>query len=287
MIKLKNSRAGRVSSGHVPRAHACSLLIPSAPPKSAYLIELHKLNVPCAKGGIKYSQNTTELCGKLEQISMDNRKYYTENSDAVIQIRGRPTFAVTFRIVDYCHEVFLIERNGSFVVGPTEKIWCSFTIHLPYGNKVAIRLEIATGPLSNSNSLSVIKEDSDDINCKGIALTLEDGDSVWKHCSKPGDPLRNVQIVSEENLLRLNISIMRKRESDMWVKLWWMDKPIDEVIGKCEYGWVAAGGFCIAAHRERKSWIQAENDCKQKGGHLASILSDRQQRVVDQLLIHT
>lgn len=243
---------------------------------------------------MRFAPNTTYLCGKLEQIPDINRKYYyfSSTKKPEVELYGRPTFAVFFRIVDYCHDVLLTGRDGSFQVGPTDRLWCSYTIHLPYGNRVAVRLQLGTGPIdaSSVSSISVIREDYDDVICKGMALTLEDGDSQWRHCSKPGDPLRNVQIVSEQNIIRLNISVLGKKgiSAMMWLKLWWMDKPIEDIMGQCDYGWVSSEEFCISAFREtKKSWIQSENECKSLGGHLASILNDKHQHNVDQLLIHT
>lgn len=277
----------------MPHTHGCRLLIPAPTRENALLFELHKLNVPCSKGGIRLSPTSTELCGKLEQIPLLHRKVYFHSYtfNPQIELHGRPAFAVFFRLVDYCHEVVLTSRNGSFEVGPTDRIWCSYTVHLPYGNRVAIRLQMGAGLNHRSSSFtSVMREENGEGICKGMALTLEDGESLWKHCSKPGDPLRNVQIVSEENMIRLNISVSGKRGNGagMWLKLWWMEKPVENIVGKCEYGWIASGEFCISSFRDaRRSWLQAENECKRRKGHLASILSDRQQHNLDQLLLHT
>lgn len=142
--------------------------------------------------------------------------------------------------------------------------------------------------VAKENDVSnIIHEDVQDF-CKGMELSLQDGASKWKHCSQPGDPLRSVQIVSDSNSVRLNISVNAKRNSSaMWLKVWWMDKPVEEVVGNCEYGWVLSEDFCISAVREAKrAWRQAETECVRLGGHLVSILNERQQQIVDQLLIH-
>lgn len=139
------------------------------------------------------------------------------------------------------------------------------------------------------NDLSNIIHDDAQALCRGMELSLQNGQSRWKHCSQPGDPLRNVQIVSEGNFIRLNISVLAKKNtSAMWLKVWWMDKPMEDVVGHCEYGWVLSGDFCISVARESKrAWRQAESECVRLGGHLASVLNDRQQEIMDQLLMNS
>ncbi|XP_063382139.1 uncharacterized protein LOC134668629 [Cydia fagiglandana] len=286
-LHIKGAR-GRVHSGQLPRTHGCRLLPPPPTPGHALLLELHKLNVPCSTGFIRFAPNTPPLCGKLEQIPSPNRKFIYHDSKNSVDLHGRPTFAVAYRLVDHCHDVLLTERNGSFEVGPTVKLFCSYKIHLPYGNKVALRLQMGTGPIAaKHDSSNIIQEDYQEF-CKGMELNLEDGDSRWKHCSQPNDPLRSVQIISEGNSVRLNISILAKRNSSaMWLKAWWMDKGVEEVVGHCDYGWVVSDDFCVTAVREAKrAWRQAEAECVRLGGHLASVLNERQQHILDQLLIN-
>lgn len=150
-------------------------------------------------------------------------------------------------------------------------------------------LQMGTGPNSSreNDGSNIIHEDVLAL-CRGMELTLEDGESNWKHCSQPGDPLRSVQIISEANSIRLNISVLAKKSSSaMWLKVWWMDKAIESVVGHCDYGWVLSGDFCISAVREAKrAWRQAEAECVRLGGHLASVLNERQQQIMDQMLIH-
>ncbi|KAL4705986.1 hypothetical protein ACJJTC_004965 [Scirpophaga incertulas] len=286
-IRLRATRSGRVHSGHLPRIHGCRLLIPAPSPKNALLVELHKLNVPCATGFIRFAPNTPTLCGKLEQIPYPNRKflYSSSSKNPTIELHGRPSFAAIYRLVDHCHDVLLTARNGSFEIGPTTKLFCSYKIHLPYGNRVALRLQMGTGPMSaKENDVSNIIHEDILASCKGMELVLEDGGSRWNHCSQPGDPLRSVQIISEGNSVRLNISVLAKKN---WLKVWWMDKAVEEVMGHCDYGWVLSGDFCISAIRETKrAWRQAEAECMRLGGHLASVLNERQQQIMDTMLIH-
>lgn len=225
------------------------------------------------------------MCGKLEQISIKLRNFlYYHTTRNALEIHGRPTFAIVYNLVDYCHSIHLYSRNGSFEIGPTESILCSYSIHLPYGYKVVLRLQMGTGPTS-SNSKNTVQT-LNNLNCEGMSLNLEDGDLKWNHCSRLSDPLRSVQIVSENNIVRLNISV-KPSFGVMWLKVWWMDKAIDEVVGNCDYGWVASGEFCVAPFRDMKRpWREAEEECLMMGGHLASILNEREQNALDRMLIN-
>lgn len=73
----------------------------------------------------------------------------------------------------------------------------------------------------------------------------------------------------------------------MWLKAWWMDKEVENIAGHCEYGWVLSEDFCISAVRgTKRAWRQAEAECVRLGGHLVSIRNERQQQIMDQMLIH-
>jgi hypothetical protein len=46
--------------------------------------------------------------------------------------------------VDYCYNITLLDQNGSFVVEPSRSLAlkCHFKIHLPFGNKIALKLRL-------------------------------------------------------------------------------------------------------------------------------------------------
>lgn len=64
-------------------------------------------------------------------------------------------------------------------------------------------------------------------------------------------------------------------------------EPIESVVGVCEFGWVVLRQFCITALEGVKlPWTQAEVECSRKGGHLASIRSEQDQKILDNLLVN-
>ncbi|GBP53088.1 hypothetical protein EVAR_43374_1 [Eumeta japonica] len=294
VIRLKASARGRAHSGHLGRGgggRGCRLLVPRPPSRAAYLLELVKLNVPCAEGFLRFAPNTAPMCGKLEQVPPPHRRFYyfSESKNPTLEVHGRPTFAATYRLVDRCHGVVLEADNGSFEVGPARALRCSYSVRLPYGRRIVLRLQIGTGALDDTELVVVSTDEARPERCRSMSLTLEDGDSVWNHCSQNGDPLRSVQIVSKRNAIRLNISITaREEEEGMWLKAWWMSEPIEELVGACEWGWAASGEWCVSARRDAKRpWRQAEAECARLGGHLASVVNEKEQSVLDDILTYT
>lgn len=116
------------------------------------LLRLTRLNVPCSEGHILFTgtANTTDylpkVCGKLEELREVQRTVYFPGSETRpphITSFGRPVFSFSYRLVDHCHNVSFSSPNASYQLNPTRHLDCSFRIHLPYGNKVILRLEIS------------------------------------------------------------------------------------------------------------------------------------------------
>lgn len=63
-------------------------------------------------------------------------------------------------------------------------------------------------------------------------------------------------------------------------------KPIPEIVSDCAFGWVAMQQFCVTTADVPLSWLQSEEYCVGKGGHLASIRSEAEQKTIDQLLLN-
>ena len=50
--------------------------------------------------------------------------------------------------------------------------------------------------------------------------------------------------------------------------------PLCQYDRVCPGGWEPFGGHCYQFHSTQLAWADAENDCKSKGGHMASIHSE-------------
>lgn len=225
----------------------------TAAQKHGLLVTLERLNVPCASGGFirlnpggpssRHAQHS-HLCGKLEELPEAERTLYISASETkaspYLHVHGTPSFVISYRLVDYCYNVTLTARNGSFEIEPTNSLHCTFRIHLPYGNRVALRLQMgeravklgANNPAPESTTLAQSSYNNDILQdleteystlvdshetkvpeCLGLSIKLWDGTNSWVHCSKSGDPLRNVQIISKENNVIIYVLIRRTSKS--------------------------------------------------------------------------
>lgn len=126
---------------------------------------------------------------------------------------------------------------------------------------------------------------TDKISCDGLLTQLQDGDSHWFHCTKPGDAERQIDIVSKENKIVLKVTRDASEMSSLKLRMSYRAEPIEEIIGMCEFGWVAMRQFCVSVlDRAKMSWSKAESECMKLGGHLVSLRSERDQRIVNDLL---
>ncbi|CAG9827097.1 unnamed protein product [Diabrotica balteata] len=126
--------------------------------------------------------------------------------------------------------------------------------------------------------------------CDGLLIQLQDGTSSWAHCTKSGDGQKQIEIVSRENrvVLKVRIRSSSAKSSTFALKMSYRAEPVESVVGLCDFGWVVLRQFCIGAMEGLKlPWAQAEMECARKGGHLVSIRSERDQHIIDNLLVNT
>ncbi len=75
-------------------------------------------------------------------------------------LRGNPIFTLSYYLVDFCYNVTFLEKNGSFELKPSGKLMCTFKIYLPYGNRVALRLQIGDTSSTGKNLEEILIEKS-------------------------------------------------------------------------------------------------------------------------------
>lgn len=123
--------------------------------------------------------------------------------------------------------------------------------------------------------------------CDGLLTQLQDGDSTWSHCTKSGDAEKQIEIVSRMNKVILKVTVRSTSGGALGLSMSYRAEPVDGIVGVCEFGWVLLRQFCVAAMEIAKlPWAQAEIECSRKGGHLASIRSNNDQIILDNLLIN-
>ena len=323
---------GNVSWRDLPRqTQDCQLFFPSSTSAEAdrqgLVVELTRLNVPCPAGGYlqfssvphgnssRLSRNRhQQLCGKLEELPPPGRRLYfpapTSNllMTPSLRLHNSPIFAFSYRLVDYCYNVTLTSRNDTLILKPAAELHCTFRIHLPYGNRVSLRLQTGEMRLLSSDepmhradhrslvyhpefldtSMKQVPHTDPDPLCPGLLTRLWDGVSTWTHCSRKGDPRRDMRVISHGNVVTLRVVIQQTPAEDSpALRLWYHAEPIPEIVQQCGYGWVSMRPFCVAVVEDlRLAWHEAEMECSRRGGHLVSIRSEQNQDLIDNLLLN-
>lgn len=127
---------------HFPKFKQLNALDDTNPPPGM-LVELQRLNVPCASAGFVRFNRQKVLCGKLEELDSSDRVYhFNVRDDTSVQFYRNPMFSLSFKLVDYCYNVSTSNQTGEYYIRPSMKdtLECYFRIHLPYGNRVLLRM---------------------------------------------------------------------------------------------------------------------------------------------------
>lgn len=375
-------------------------------PPPGMLVELQRLNVPCASGGFVRFNGHKILCGKLEELISTDRIYHFNVEDHTsVQFYRNPMFSLSFKLVDYCYNVSTSNESGEFYIRPSMKdtLECYFRIHLPYGNRVLLRMvtnndsdilpmptlmndgadamqeeELYTiftsqgatvdaqvinltvnaantfgGYSSSSSSLMPLfklpdlngttnrKLSSDTkhkafaslgldsfgflaatkanlqmalsgtANCVGVVIKVFENDhSKWSHCVNNTKNMRGFILESSSNILSIHLfrspssktnqpqlptssssSSSSNTKSSLpnmpAIYLSYQSRPLPDIISNCAFGWIAMEQFCIAAIETSMSWHDSEKHCLKLGGHLVSIRTEQQQRIIDELLLNS
>lgn len=112
-------------------------------PPPGLLIQLQRLNVPCGSGGYVRFNDHALLCGKLEELPAEQRSYHFDiRHHNSVRLHHNPMFSLSYKLVDYCYNISSSNQSGEFFIQPSRSnaLECFFRIHLPYGNKVHLKL---------------------------------------------------------------------------------------------------------------------------------------------------
>lgn len=144
-------------------------------------------------------------------------------------------------------------------------------------------------------------EDHSDCGPSGLSVLLWDGDSVkWSQCYDKYSNSQRISLVSNSNIVGIKVlrqaatgseggstpSDASASEQSRFPSLL-IDYSAERIDGsQCAFGWIGFQQFCIAPVYDKGplSWHDAETECQRLGGHLVSIRSREQQRLLDQFL---
>ncbi|XP_059617745.1 uncharacterized protein LOC132262482 [Phlebotomus argentipes] len=293
----------------------------SAHAHSGLLVHLTRLNVPCTEGGFVELGGHRRLCGKLEELPHNERSYYfADHTNTSVRVTNHPFFTFEYKIVDYCYNVTLSQRNQTFFLQPTGSLECYFKIHLPYGYRISLMLTTNAHnesestrrefvDLSNQSAKHHAGSDSAGAICNdsgeggGLRVQIYDRvtDRRWLYCYNEFSASRRITLISSDNSLvvavrRYSANILKASTAATTdaathlpsLQVEYSAQSIESIVSQCAFGWVACQQFCISAVEGAvQSWQSAETECVRRGGHLASIKSEHEQRIVDRLLINS
>lgn len=341
-ITLKPHSSGWIDSTTIPnRSKNCTFNFSPAiqnrvdTQAPGLLIKLLKLNVPCENGGFIQFDRTNKLCGKLEELPENQRTlYFNSRLNTVLNVYNHPNFQLVYKSVDYCYNVTLLDQSGSFEIKQTsEALRCHIKIHLPFGNKIALKLRLRNS-ISNAGSEQdaaayeeikinqtsekrLNKRDTSynkvlqtpDISseteysfslCNGIFIEVIDrSEKKWFECIIQSKAISGFvyTLTSSDNVVFIRIlkaseAISRdalttaSQIRDYVISVEYTAVAIKTIVSTCAFGYVLAGEFCVSSFHDLLSWQSAESRCKDIGGHLASIRSDTQHDVIDEMILN-
>lgn len=267
-----------------------------------------------------------KICGKLEEYAPDERTFYfREHHNLSVQLVGRPNFAFSYRFVDYCYNVTLSSRNASFFLQPQRVHFdCNFKVHLPYGNRISIRLVTNMGSGSQNLSDSVAierielvtveqkqrnkkqkKQQPQECEAGDMQLELTDhtNKNQWSTCVSARQPPKIRLLSISDNILAIHIRKVVKIAQPSAIVPPPTPPPspfppsvyveyeaitVEPITSpECAFGWVKLNDKkCVTAIERRRSWETAKSECHSIGARLAAIKTLSEQKVIDHLILN-
>lgn len=288
---------------------ATNLYDPTQPP--GLVIKLLQLNAPCnQQSSLSFNQSDPPIyksfCGKLQEIPRIQRTLHFKSFEKTqIVVKNNSNFRFSFQLVDFCYDVTFLEPNGSFAIKRTgQMVSCFLKIHLPYGNRISIRIfieKLLRGRIASNNALlaeiSLRDKSHGEMaeraslqsknECNGIWLRMTNQKSAeWTDCLIDS---KTLSLQTQENFLLIEISKSPNsvKMPESTVVLEYSAIADSSIVSKCAFGWISIGTRCFKTIYELSTWQRAEQFCEENfGGNLASIGNESQQQVLDQMLFN-
>ncbi|XP_017471876.1 PREDICTED: uncharacterized protein LOC108363116 [Rhagoletis zephyria] len=146
-------------------------------------------------------------------------------------------------------------------------------------------------------------------NCDGVVIKVFESDYIrWSYCINDTNRMRAFILTSTGNTLSIHLFKASRATYNTLplggdlssgtdnntsftklptIYLAYRALPITEIVSSCDFGWIAMQQFCINAIETVMSWPDAEEHCVNLGGHLASIRTEQQQQIVNELVFNS
>ncbi|CAB3373926.1 Hypothetical predicted protein [Cloeon dipterum] len=286
----------------------CHFTIPKPPLRRGLVLTLKRLNIAgapgnCQDGYLQVGDGHT-LCGKLEELK-GTSIYLPEPEGVGLEVRvhaatqrGHPVqFEFSFRAVDACYNLTLTKQNSTFVSQVTSDLSCSVRLHVAYGYRVALSLELR--PAEHNDVLEssegdiwdeVVLDDEysneEEILCPGLQIRVSGPDGeYWSQCASQVGPV--VRLIGRSNQLQVSVTTVSSLDSIAQLHLRYFSIARPELTDDCPgYGWVELSeSSCALPLMDRAlPWAQAAKECTRKGAHLVSVNSAQVQANLDNIL---
>jgi Lectin C-type domain len=253
--------------------------------------------------------------------------YYPSHNQTSVRIVNSPLFSLNYKLVDYCYNMTLSDRRRTFLLRPHSTLECYFKIHLPFGNRIAFDMitnsdsdslsnrsptnntreyidlgavAVAAPTSSSSGGGSPAHKSDSKIlfqKCDGISIQISNmaKHNHWHGCVEAHSPMRFYSILSDTNILVIRVvksvvdsqmlAAPTSRVPSLYME--YSAHPVESIVSQCAFGWIALSQFCVTAIERAVDWPTAESECNKLGGHLVSIRSENDQKLIDQLLFNS
>lgn len=161
----------------------------------------------------------------------------------------------------------------------------------------------------NDNHNYVLKEKNENIfgsdsqggsqafmECFGIMIEITSLRQKWVDCVDSVKTKKVYKFTSDYNILHVKVTKKDLNQlsedntystsQDISLRLDYTAFSINELVSQCSFGWILVGDFCMSIVSKSLPWDNAEKECNNIGGHLASIRSENDQLLVDKLLLN-
>ncbi|XP_059470868.1 uncharacterized protein LOC132193927 isoform X2 [Neocloeon triangulifer] len=284
----------------------CTFTIPKPPSRRGLLVTLTRLNIAGAPDECQdafLQVGDARLCGKLEEQKR-TQVYRPDPEGAGLAVRvhaarqrGLPVhFAFTFRAVDACYNLTLTKQNATFVTQVASDLSCSVNIHVAYGYRVALSLELR--PAEHNEVLEAEDENlwdevllddeytSEDETCHGLQVRISGPDGeFWTQCASQLGPI--VRLIGRSNQLLITVATINPLDTISQLHMRYFSIARPELTADCPgYGWTSVSdASCVWPQLERAlPWAQAAKECARKGAHLVVVDSAHTQTALDAIL---